>query len=415
MAQRKTVFQDHKDSAEKQKQEETKTPPTVTPQKPPAKPKPPKPETKPRPLPADRGRAASDSVLPDTRSADPTSNAISQKQKLTDSKSVNLPTPKPRPTSKGPDPPPPKPTVTEPYSAVDKSKKTQGRATKSESSTDELTQAKPDQAKPESGPASPPVKPPRTFEHDEYLKRKTLKKALKHKSGPLKPGHDISDGLREEPEEAAAADAIFEGVRFHVGKTDTSSSKDSNHHYEEVGDPKHHIYEEIGNKRLSGDGQKPNPPPRPPNPKVSTLSRNKPNTPLRPPITKTQVTDPSATISKKNLANPSYARDHDIIPIRTIFHKAAGAGDGTLKRARSDECLYDSKMDLKAAGCDSDEDPVYQDPVDVVPRRPHVHKGVVIDAEGYAIPDTGRHTLGRQVPAVCVQGTIFCNPKITFV
>lgn len=45
------------------------------------------------------------------------------------------------------------------------------------------------------------------------------------------------------------------------------------------------------------------------------------------------------------------------------------------------------------------EDPIYQDPVDLASPRvkscitPH---GVSLDEEGYAIPDTMRHTMGRR-------------------
>ena len=317
-------------------------------------------------------------------------------EQTTRPKSDEIPVPKPRPTHAVMASHEEKKPVMPMYSVVDKSKKLQNRTADVESKSDDTCE---DQ---ESGPTTPPAKPPRTFEHDEYLKRKSLKKALKHKSSHTsysRQTHHISDGLTEEPEESTNGDAIFQDVKFSQGKTDTVSSQEScSHLYEEVGNPKH-IYEEIGN-RLSEDGikpERPNPPPRPPNPKVGTLSRTKPATAAKP-IHKTHVSDPSAVIKQKSLSNPGYGKEHEIIPIRTVFH---GEENGGIKRSHSDECLYDSKLDLRESH-DSEDEPVYQDPVDII--RPtgsqNVGKRVVIDAEGYAVPDMGSRTLGRQVRTI---------------
>ena len=369
----------------------------TSPQRLPVKPKPPKPETKPR-LPAvDKERSVSDSTSSDisTTSALTKAKPSSVDEQNIKPKTNEIPVPKPRPGHAVLPPQEEKNTSTPMYSVVDKSQKTQNKITDAENQLDIRTEK-------EDEPITPPAKPPRTFEHDEYLKRKSLKKALKHKSSHVTYGrqtHDISDGLTEEPEESTNGDSVFQDVRFSHGKTGTTSSKGSDTHlYEEVGNPKH-IYEEIGNG-LGNEGKKserPNPPPRPPNPKVGTLMRTKP-TPAAKPIRKGHLSDPSAVIKQKSLSNPGYGKEHEIIPIRTVIH---GEESGGMKRSHSDECLYDSKLDLSESH-DSEEEPVYQDPVDVL--RPagnfNVSKGVVIDAEGYAVPHTGRHTLGRQVRTV---------------
>ena len=397
VAARKTVF-DEDESGSKQLATNTDVKPT-SPQRLPLKPKPPKPETKPKLPGADRERSASDSATPDLNKSNPTAKTKQFYEKTTRPKSDEIPVSKPRPIHAAPQEE--KKAVMPMYSVVDKNKKTQDRTTDIQSKSDDMCE---DQ---ESGPITPPAKPPRTFEHDEYLKRKSLKKALKHKSSHTsysRKAHNISDGLTEEPEEPINGDEIFQDVNFSQGKRDTVSSQESGSHlYEEVGNPKH-IYEEIGN-RLSEDGikpERPNPPPRPPNPKVGTLSRTKPATAAKP-IQKTHVLDPSAIIKQKSLSNPGYGKEHEIIPIRTVFH---GEENGGLKRSQSDECLYDSKLDLRKSHCREDE-PVYQDPVDILgpTGSENVGKGVVIDAEGYAVPDIGSRTLGRQVRTITLRFT----------
>ena len=369
------------------------------PQRLPPKPRPPKPETKPKPSGAEKERSVSDPVSPNPASVSVASRAkhFSVLEETTKPKSNEAPVPKPRPGHAVVGSQEEKKKDIPMYSVVDKSQKTHNRSSDTEEKVADRNNSD------EGASSGPPAKPPRTFEHDEYLKRRTLKKALKHKSSHVsfaRKTHDISDDLTEEPEESANGDSVFQEVRFSQGKTGTTLSQDSNSHlYEEVGDPKH-IYEEVGN-RLSGDGIKPdrpNPPPRPPIPKVGTLNRSKPVTPAKP-INKNHVSDPRAIIKKKSISNPGYMRQHEIIPIQTVFH---GQDESNLKRAHSDECLYDSKLNLNESQ-DSDEEPVYQDPVDVIrpPNKPHVNKGVVIDAEGYAIPHAGRHTLGR-VSAMCI-------------
>ena len=396
VAARKTIF-DEDEKGSKQLATNADVKPT-SPQRLPLKPKPPKPETKPKLPGADRERSASDSATSDLNTMNPTAKTkhFFVYEQTTRPKSDEIPVPKPRPTHAVMASHEEKKPVMPMYSVVDKSKMLQNRTADVESKSDDTCEDL------ESGPTTPPAKPPRTFEHDEYLKRKSLKKALKHKSSHTsysRQTHHISDGLTEEPEESANGDAIFQDVKFSQGKTDTVSSQEScSHLYEEVGNPKH-IYEEIGN-RLSEDGikpERPNPPPRPPNPKVGTLSRTKPATAAKP-IHKTHVSDPSAVIKQKSLSNPGYGKEHEIIPIRTVFH---GEENGGIKRSHSDECLYDSKLDLRESH-DSEDEPVYQDPVDII--RPtgsqNVGKGVVIDAEGYAVPDMGSRTLGRQVRTI---------------
>ncbi len=373
------------DNTDSRKPELSKQADSNSPRKLPPKPRPPKPETKPRPVGVtiDKDKALHSSL---------------QTEESTSPSSKEFPVPKPRPAKRDSTGHEEEAKAAPMYSVVDKSKKTAAKA--SDSDKQEVSQEPAEKV----DSVNRPAKPPRTFEHDEYLKRKSMKRAMKHKSshGALaKPGHDIRDGLREEPEDTGGGDTIFEHVRFSNRKSDSSQDGSDNHVYEEVGDPRH-LYEEIGSgiKRNSGDGQKsdrPHPPPRPPNPKVITLSRSKPATPVKP-ISKTQVSDPSGTVSKKSVSNPGYEKQHEIIPIRTVLRRNKD-DSSTLQRAHSDECLYDSTLNLKKSTCDSDDEPVYQDPVDVVrrPNRPQVHKGVVIDAEGYAVPHTGRHTLGRQV------------------
>ena len=396
VAARKTVVDEDEDGS-KQLATKTDVEPT-SPRRLPLKPKPPKPETKPKLPGADRERSASDSATPDSNKINPTTKTkhFSVYEQTTRPRSDEIPVPKPRQTHVVVAPQEEKKSVAHMYSVVDKSKKTQNKAADVESKSDDMFE---DQ---ESGPTTPPVKPPRTFEHDEYLKRKSLKKALKHKSSHTsysRQTHSISDGLTEEPEESTNGDAIFQDVNFSQGKTDTVSSQESGSHlYEEVGNPKH-IYEEIGN-RLSADGiklERPNPPPRPPNPKVGTLSRTKPATAVKP-INKTHVSDTSAMIKQKSFTNPGYGKQHEIIPIRTVFHSEENGG---MKRSLSDECLYDSKLDHDKSH-DSEEEPVYQDPVDIIrPTGSHnVGKEVVIDGEGYAVPDMGSRTLGRQVRTI---------------
>ena len=302
------------------------------------------------------------------------------------------------------------------YSKIDKAKKLHDRQT----AADHGVNQEDEEDNVASLSSGPPSKPPRTFEHDDYLKRKAFKKAMKHKSShPASQSHVISGGLQEEPEEQSNGNTVFQTVQFRSKKSDPGTSDDGNTHlYEEIQDPnkrvepEKHIYEEVG-RRLSGDDVKsavsrkqdrpdrPHPPPRPPNPKVSTLSGHKStikqdNKPAKPakPLTISHNTQ-DKWVSKKSFNNPGYGKDpHEIIPIRTVIR--SNDESGKLKRSKSDEFLYDSKMDLNAS---ISEDPVYQDPMDVIklPGRPHIHKGVVIDAEGYAVPHTGAHTLGRHV------------------
>ena len=127
-------------------------------------------------------------------------------EQTTRPKSDEIPVPKPRPTHAVMASHEEKKPVMPMYSVVDKSKMLQNRTADVESKSDDTCEDL------ESGPTTPPAKPPRTFEHDEYLKRKSLKKALKHKSSHTsysRQTHHISDGLTEEPEESANGDAIF--------------------------------------------------------------------------------------------------------------------------------------------------------------------------------------------------------------
>ncbi len=358
------------------------------------KPRPRKPDNKPiLPAATDRERSVSDSAVPDLSKLRSHLKDRSETDRLSPGK-------------------PPTPM----YSKIDKAKKLQDRQIAADHT---VAQEEEDNVS-STGPPGPPSKPPRTFEHDDYLKRKALKKAMKHKSShPASQSHVISGGLQEEPEEQTNGNTVFQTIQFRNRKSDLSTSDDSNSHlYEEIQDPnkpiepEKHIYEEVG-RRLSGNDLKsspqkqdrpdrPHPPPRPPNPKVSTLSGHKSaikqdNKPLKPakPLT-VNPHNQDKWVSKKSFNNPGYGKDpHEIIPIRTVIR--SNDEPGKLKRSRSDEFLYDSKVDLNAG---ISEDPVYQDPMDVVklPGRPHVHKGVVIDAEGYAVPHiAGAHTLGRHV------------------
>ena len=96
----------------------------------------------------------------------------------------------------------------------------------------------------------------------------------------------------------------------------------------------------------------------------------------------------------------SYERKHECIPIKTFVDQKTGA----LKRYKSDEYLYadpQTIFDAPAQGCKRvSDDPIYQDPLDVLSPRTKscvTTHGVSLDEEGYAVPDTPRRTLSRQV------------------
>ena len=102
-------------------------------------------------------------------------------------------------------------------------------------------------------------------------------------------------------------------------------------------------------------------------------------------------------ITQPHFRNPSYGKKNSIIAGKIMSEEAA------LKRFKSDECLY---AEIDESGKTTWElqksEAIYHDPIDLIPSS-HDQKGgltehgVIVDSEGYAIPDTNRHTLGHKV------------------
>ncbi len=220
---------------------------------------------------------------------------------------------------------------------------------------------------------APPPKPPRTFAHDEYLKVKALRKKdkkMKRSSCPS-PVRESENGH------------IYEEVGCH--KLTLYEPTRSSHQYEEVEDLKRQVEEEAGKGPQS---RKPQPPPRPPQPVI----KKRPDDPFVRVIKHNSNLSDESFVKNKTFRNPGYMKaTHDIIPIKTFVNGS------TLKRSKSDECLYaEPSLAVVVHGVDISADPVYQDPVDVVRAQNYITShGVVVDAEGYALPDTGRHTLNK--------------------
>lgn len=232
-------------------------------------------------------------------------------------------------------------------------------------------------------PSKPPPKPPRTFAYDEELKKKQEKREKKHKSKekPLSPLVTADNSNYDKFSEAS----IKGDVRGTLKKLQSRNP------YEEVPSEKfgeqpplmgggnvirkkRHTYEVIDESAMSPHG-KPSPSSNTPVSRPNHVYIKSPNPELK----------KKPIVARKPVSNPSYELRHECIPIKTFVSQ-----DGSLKRYKSDESLFQGHSGKGGNNkhFTYNEEPVYYDPVDIVRRHPvpNAH-GVVVDADGYAVPD----------------------------
>ena len=240
--------------------------------------------------------------------------------------------------------------------------------------------------------SSPPIKPPRTFAHDLYLQKKAAKR--KSRTSCPSPVKEMENNHVYEEVETK------NGIPVDPAKTPTPENINTLHQYEEIADMRQQVERQnsiekaIARGPLRSSRDRPTqPPPRPPqptkcrweDPKVCVKKHNK------------DLTN-DCFVQKRNIHNPGYAKRHEHIPIKTFVD-----GSGTLKRYKSDEYLYADPNNLTPKDHFPYEEPVYQDPVDMLynrrgsSQRTRMPHGVSLDEEGYAIPDHARHSYGREV------------------
>ena len=292
------------------------------------------------------------------------------------------------------------------------------------------------------GQVGPPKKPPRTFEHDTYLKQKIQRKEEKAKARLKKlsekeqcessndhtyediqpPGIDQNKPIANKfnfnnigatYEELAVVCPVSDPDELKKLKTTirgrTALRKTSGGQsplYDIVAEEEKLKETEKSEKELTRIRVPRNPssrlpaPPRPPPPS----SPHSPNSPRSPRVSGEwdKTADRSkdnvihvnrhnpclskdAFVKKKEVSNPGYNKSqHEVLPIESFEPLQGAAG---LRRFKSDECLYsDVDAERRVVQLESD----YQDPVDVIGTRGYVTEkdknGVVVDSEGYAQP-----------------------------
>jgi hypothetical protein len=235
-------------------------------------------------------------------------------------------------------------------------------------------------------PVSPqsgrPKKPPRTFAHDDYV----VQKQLRHKrSKALKDARKVTEVIQEvqtspkiDPEGYEIVDIVDSG-NSHVpilresSKPGVMPAMDTN---------KYHTIHKIPNGEVKRPGERPPPPPRPPPPSPrSSVAGSDPQRWQKPHINVKQHNKnlpKAAFLGKGKMSNPSYEADWDIIRIKTPNCEGENLSSCGMKRSKSDECLYAEPV------THAYNEPIYCDPIDVVKKSNH---HVIIDAEGYAIPE----------------------------
>ncbi len=284
----------------------------------------------------------------------------------------------------------------------------------------------------------PPKKPPRTFAHEEYLKVRADKLDknkqestqcqidLNKTSSPKKTSahqyEEIDVASEKSPKRSLGAKSRRDTQGYEIVDPETASNRASfeDKQGKSVESSEHR-------KRISSEKSKPIPPARPPAPSPRPISGESSRDFKYPVLQKTDNSEPStpvdssrwekgfirvmkhnqrlpqnAFVNKERFTNPGYgAKQWDVLKIKTYV-----APDGSLKRYKSDECLYAEPVIMKPMVFEEDS-PIYQDPIDAVPDRkrgsgPGDRHGVVVDEEGYAIPANALPGLGTKASLISV-------------
>lgn len=259
----------------------------------------------------------------------------------------------------------------------------------------------------------PPKKPPRTFAHDDYMKVKlqqgrpsTIESPdqFAEKQHPfyeeVKPNGTIRRNTHKKPP-ALGKERSFDSVNdeFSSRTRTYESVKDKSGTYESISgyaaspDTTYDLAKAVTNTTPPKPSPpKPLPPPKP-KPRhqmckqtshdalcLQVSADDAYHSQATVQVLKTNRDMPrklKPMISRRGIANPSYqySRKHECIPIQVVPAK-----DGSLKRFKSDECLYADPDDLNMRTS-------YRNPADWYPQSPRgFAHGVPLDREGYAMP-----------------------------
>ena len=282
----------------------------------------------------------------------------------------------------------------------------------------------------------PPVKPPRTFAHDEYMKAKEVQRqrsteptSLDHmdeeshpfyeevkQDGTIRRKRQVQSHGNKPFEKTASFDTVNDEFK---GKLRTYESiKQKTQTYESISDfsLRDSSTYDPGSSQTSKPPtgarhtMKPKPPPKPISQHRSQNTAALLDDDMYHSQSKVQVFRANNEMPRKvkpgivrrGIANPSYhcSKRHDCIPIKTV-----PGNDGSLKRYKSDEFLY-AEPDVTPLNVS------YQDPVDLYPRAA-ASQHVQLDGHGYAEPFNAvtRLQVGLQCHCRCDQCSCFVKPN----
>ena len=235
----------------------------------------------------------------------------------------------------------------------------------------------------------PPSKPPRTFAHDEYMKIKSEKQKKKQHLGtpsPLAVVHNYeeiaSNSAKPPPpfkpsqirDDEVQPSEVYEEIAqpSHVTNRSVLSQKPKPiSTSQDIAVKKTYTYDKLDDSAVfvkpSIPASKPVVPVKPGQTEIDTLKKNEDKARWDKGVVRIKSSNiklkKEPIISKKAISNPGYEHwDHECIPIKTVYK------DGTLKRYKSDEFLYAENLFQKqnSHGGNYSEEPLYQDPADVV-------------------------------------------------